>query len=65
MGNEERLAMSKSSFIAVPGPGSYKQRGTLSALGGSVGDAKRFVYPSNGVPGPGQYKITSGFSKIK
>ena len=65
MGHEERLAMTKASFIAVPGPGSYKQRGTLSALGGSVGDAKRFVYSSNGVPGPGQYKITTGFGKIK
>jgi hypothetical protein len=65
MSNEERLAPSKSSSISVPGPGSYKQRGTLSSKGGSVGDAKRFVYSSNGVPGPGQYKINSRFGKLK
>lgn len=64
MCNEERLAPSRSSAIAVPGPGSYKQRGTLSNLGGSIGDSKRITYSSNGTPGPGQYKIHSGFGKI-
>lgn len=60
---EERLGLSRSSAIAVPGPGSYKQRGTLSNLGGAVGDSKRFIYTSNGTPGPGQYRIPSGFGK--